>query len=97
MLIRNIDVPRGLCNGTRLQILNMTEYNIKCRILTGPNAGQTEYISRITITHGEGKKRTAMKFERFQFPVRPCFAMTVNKSQGQTLKVYLLVMSEIFK
>ena len=24
---------------------------------------------------------------RHQFPVRPCFAMTVNKSQGQTLGI----------
>jgi len=44
MLIRNIDVPRGLCNGTRLQILAMTSHNLKCKILTGPNSGQIEYI-----------------------------------------------------
>ena len=25
-------------------------------------------------------------FRRLQFPVRPCFAMSINKSQGQTFK-----------
>lgn len=43
-------------------------------------------FSRLTIQHGKDKKRTAMKFERYQYPVRSCFAMTVNRSQGQTLK-----------
>jgi hypothetical protein len=35
MLIRNLDIPRGLCNGTRLQILDMLNDNLRCRILTG--------------------------------------------------------------
>jgi ATP-dependent DNA helicase PIF1 len=35
MLIRNIDIARGLCNGTRLQILDMLNENLRCRILTG--------------------------------------------------------------
>ena len=35
MLIRNLDIPRGLCNGTRLQILEMHNENLRCRILTG--------------------------------------------------------------
>ena len=25
-------------------------------------------------------------FTRFQFPIRPCFSMTINKAQGQTLE-----------
>ncbi len=27
-----------------------------------------------------------VKWKRLQFPVRPAFAMTINKSQGQTLR-----------
>jgi hypothetical protein len=25
------------------------------------------------------------EFTRYQFPIRPCFAMSINKAQGQTL------------
>lgn len=85
MLIRNIDVSRGLCNGTRMQILRYTKHHLICRILTGPNRGRTEYIHRINIEHGVNK-RSPLKFRRLQFPVRVCFAMTVNKAQGQSLK-----------
>lgn len=35
MLIKNMDVKEGLCNGTRLQILAIDENLLKCRILTG--------------------------------------------------------------
>ncbi len=30
--------------------------------------------------------RSGMTVERRQFPLRPCYAITVNKSQGHTLK-----------
>ena len=79
MLIKNIDVSRGLCNGTRLQIKRMTDEHLVCEVLTGPNKGKTEFIHRIEIEHGRRDPRVVMKFKRIQFPVRLCFAMTVNK------------------
>lgn len=36
----------------------------------------------------------AFSFKRLQFPVRLCFAMSINKSQGQTLKVAGLQLQE---
>ena len=40
-------------------------------------------IPHITIAPSD----TALPFtlKRWQFPIRPCFAMTTNKAQGQTL------------
>ncbi|KAL3118440.1 hypothetical protein niasHT_004020 [Heterodera trifolii] len=38
MLVRNLDVTQGLCNGTRLQVMRMAEDCLFCRILTGPRA-----------------------------------------------------------
>ena len=50
-----------------------------------PLCCQVVCIPRLGITPSD----TAMPFtlRRLQFPVRPAFAMTVNKSQGQTLKM----------
>ncbi len=40
--------------------------------------------------------RCGVTVERRQFPLRPCYAITVNKSQGQTLKkVYFDVRASI--
>ncbi len=34
------------------------------------------------------------ELERIQFPIRPAFAMTINKSQGQTLDYVCLWLNE---
>lgn len=43
------------------------------------------------------KDTDPIAFERKQFPLRPAFAMTINKSQGQTLdRVSLFLPSPVF-
>jgi len=32
-----------------------------------------------------------VKFRRVQFPIKACFAMTINKAQGQSVRFYLIV------
>ncbi|KAH8939712.1 hypothetical protein BDL97_15G050400 [Sphagnum fallax] len=63
MLLRNLNVSAGLCNGTRLIVKELGQRVLEAEIITG--------------TH---------------FLVRVAFAMTINKSQGQSLErvgVYL--------
>ena len=58
---------------------------------TGPLKGDTVYIPRLAITPSD-TDTMPFTLRRRQFPVRCAFAMTVNKSQGQTLErdgVYL--------
>ncbi|UYV79262.1 hypothetical protein LAZ67_17001830 [Cordylochernes scorpioides] len=81
ILIRNLDPPR-LCNGTRLCITQMGTNVLQARILTGSFRGEEVLIPRIPIIPND----LPFKFRRLQFPVMVAFAMTINKSQGQTLQ-----------
>jgi ATP-dependent exoDNAse (exonuclease V) alpha subunit len=85
MLLRNLHVNRGLCNGTRLIVEHMDRYLIGCRVVTGSNKGQYVLIPRITICPSTGDN-LPFRLRRRQFPVRLAFAMTINKSQGQTFQ-----------
>ncbi|XP_023768389.2 uncharacterized protein LOC111916978 [Lactuca sativa] len=95
MLLRNIDQKNGLCNGTRLQVLSLGKRVIEARIITGTNIGNRTFIPRMSLTPSE--KKIPFKFTRRQFPLAVCFAMTINKSQGQSLsKVGLFLKDPVF-
>lgn len=82
LLMRNLDAPK-LCNGTRLQITHLGRNIIKAIIMTGMAKGENVLIPRIPIIPTD----LPFQFKRLQFPLKPAFAMTINKAQGQTLKV----------
>ena len=84
MLLRNLDPSVGLCNGTRLILMEIRPRVLKCRILGGKFAGTPVFIPRITLKPSD--QTLPIPFSRHQFPVRLAFAMTVNKSQGQSVK-----------
>ena len=83
MLIRNISQSTGLCNGTRLIVTKLAEKVIEAIVMTGSNIGDVVYIPRICLTVKDPK--WPFTLHRCQFPIRISYAMTVNKSQGQTL------------
>jgi len=90
MLLRNLDPSRGLCNGTRFIVTQLTTRVIEDEIITGKAKGTKVYIPRIVTTSTQS--RWPFKLRRRQFPIRLSYAMTINKSQGQTLStvgVYL--------
>ena len=91
MLLKNISLFQGLCNGTRLKILQMRETYVEAQILFGPFAGKTYLICRHKFQPIATNPRP-FDFERVQFPLKLAFAMTINKSQGQTfnrIAIYL--------
>ncbi|XP_073120000.1 uncharacterized protein [Henckelia pumila] len=83
MLLRNIDHSLGLCNGTRLIITRLGNHVLEGQILTGSNAGHIVLIPRMSLTPSD--PRLPFKFQRRQFPLIVSYAMTINKSQGQSL------------
>jgi hypothetical protein len=84
MLVRNLSISRGLCNGTRLLIHHLYQHVIDAEILTGSNAGHRVLVPRIKLAPSD--VHLPFTLERVQFPVRPAYSITINKSQGQTFK-----------
>ena len=82
MLLRNINPKEGLCNGTRLIFREAVNNKLLRCTVTG--TGKEVLIPRITFRPKEGE--FPFQWSRRQFPVRAAFAITINKSQGQTLK-----------
>ncbi|KAK4395922.1 ATP-dependent DNA helicase RRM3 [Sesamum angolense] len=84
MLLRNSNPIEGLCNGTRLICRGLGEKVIHAEIATGHFKGKQTFIPRIPLESPD-KRQCPIPFTRTQFPVKLCFAMTINKAQGQTL------------
>ncbi|GAU51410.1 hypothetical protein TSUD_413210 [Trifolium subterraneum] len=83
MLLRNVDVSSGLCNGTRLIVTYLGSNVIGAQIVSGRNIGNVVFIPRMRLMPSDSN--VSINFYRLQFPLCVCFAMSINKSQGQTL------------
>ena len=83
LMLHNLDPGLGLCNGTRLHLVHITNKVLHMKIITGPCAGQTAFIPQITLTPSDGE--LPFELHCHQFPVRLAFGMTINKSQGRSL------------
>ena len=85
MLLRNLNIRGGLCNGTRLIIQEViNDRLIKATIANSEGNGRTVLIPKVQ-TQPADEQKFGFEWQRIQFPVRVAFAMTVHKSQGQTL------------
>jgi len=97
MLLRNLDVKNGLCNGTRLRVVNLGDRCIDAEITSGSAAqiGRRVFIPRLKLTPSDAA--LPFEYERIQFPVRLCYCITINKSQGQTFdKVGIYLPEPVF-
>jgi hypothetical protein len=84
ILLCNIDPANGLCNGTRLILLQTSAHVLEVRIIGGDHGDETAFIPRISL-YPTDTRDIAFKFRRRQFPVRLAFAMSINKAQGQSV------------
>jgi hypothetical protein len=64
-------------------LIKITSQVLEVRVVTGAHAGETAFIPRISLIPSE--EDLPFKLCRRQFPLRLTFAMTINKSQGQSL------------
>ena len=82
MLLQNL-IPPKLCNGARLQVKSLHKNVVEATIFTGCGSGETVFMPRIPLIPSDYH----FQFKRRQFPIKVCFAMTINKAQGQSLKM----------
>ena len=52
-------------------------------MVSGPHSGDRAWIPRMNLVPSDAN--VSISFQRRQFPLCVCFAMSINKSQGQTL------------
>jgi len=74
MLIRNLSINEGLCNGTRLMIIELADHLLKCKILTGDKIEDIVFLNRITLYCEDVYP---FIFKRRQFPIKLAFAITM--------------------
>ncbi len=90
LLLRNLNQSIGLCNGTRLIVKRLGQRIIEVEIITRNNVSKRVFIPHIIMSPFGIDWPFVLC--RCQFPVWVAFAITINKSQGQTFNnvgVYL--------
>ncbi|CAN1242014.1 ATP-dependent DNA helicase PIF1 [Linum perenne] len=83
MLLRNLNPSVGLCNGTRILLTHLGTNVVRGLIVGGSYEGTIAIIPRIVLDVTD--QNWPFTLRRRQYPLRLCYAMTINKSQGQTL------------
>lgn len=98
MLLRNISIPDGLTNGTRLIVTQLGNRLVTCRRLNEfPGGADIVDIPRIPFIIPTDVTSLEFDFKRTQFPLQLSFAMTINKSQGQSFdRVGIYLQSSVF-
>ena len=81
MILRNLQPREGVCNGSRGIVTRISTRILEVELFNGA----TVLIPRIKLISAD--LDVPFKLCRLQFPVSLSFAMTINKSQGQTFDV----------
>jgi ATP-dependent DNA helicase PIF1 len=89
ILLRNIAPADGLFTGTRLICRRFFSRLIEAEISLGQFEQNILYIPRVPLIPSGDSIR--FDFRRVQFPIKPAFAMTINRAQGQSSKNQFLV------
>jgi hypothetical protein len=84
ILLRNYAPQKGLCNGTRVVVRGLWRRLLQIQVVTGPARGRIELLPRI-VCDSTGDSELPFTLRRLQFPVRPAWAISINKAQGQTV------------
>ena len=93
VLLRNLNPKEGLCYGTRLICLGFAPNVIHALIAVRNHIEKQVFIPKISLQCSDSNIYI-VPFKKTQLSVRLCFAMTINKAQGQTLDFVGLYLKE---
>ncbi|GBM59989.1 ATP-dependent DNA helicase PIF1 [Araneus ventricosus] len=92
MLLRNLAPSKGLCNGTRLIVIQLQKNAIVAKKISADNNNESYLIPRIPLIPSDSNM--PFQFQHKQFPIKLAFSMTINKAQGQTFDKICLDLSK---
>ena len=81
ILLRNLNIAEGHVNGARYQVVRMTNSLLILKSIMGIHAGKILALPKMPCGPGD-EKFPIDGFKRVQFPIRVCFGLTTNESQG---------------
>jgi ATP-dependent DNA helicase PIF1 len=84
MVLQNLNLSGGVCNGSRGILTRIRNWVLEVRLITGDHAGSKIFIPRMQLCPIQGQLLFILS--QLQFPVCLCFSMTINKSQGQSVE-----------
>ena len=82
LVMRNLNVSDGITNNTRVVVLHITNTFIRCQTLGDDPVHVILPRIRFNFRLPYGQ---SFVMTRLQFPLRRAFALSINKSQGQTV------------
>ncbi len=85
MCMKNIDMNRGLINGTMLQLLSCGRRYMQFKVLSGKSAGSVDILMKAMFTITPEASGLPFTILRRQYPIIPAFCLSVHKAQGQSL------------
>ena len=84
-----------MVNGARLIVLQVSENLIQAKFISGSHKDKIIFIPKIELTPSDTDYPFSLS--RTQFPVINAFALTINKSQGQSFsKVGIYLTHDVF-
>ncbi|KAK1393273.1 ATP-dependent DNA helicase [Heracleum sosnowskyi] len=76
--------PPEYLNSINISGMPLHELKLKCEVISGSYKGTRHFIPRMELCPTE--TRLPFKLCRKQMPLQICYAMTINKAQGQSLQ-----------
>ena len=84
ILLRNMNIKNGHCNGTRYLVKHIGEYRLVLQKLNSNPGDKNRFLILPRIPMVYGGKSFPFKLKRLQFPIKIAFTLTINRAQGQS-------------